>query len=187
MIRLPYAVTEDIINKVRSIPKDRILDMKIELQTTEPLFYKWAKDSVKQEIHELRYSGISIPSEELIKYLGGVILQAKIEGFLIGLMSQDREWSNKFLLTDSSNDVAYSSPLNALLEGKLDEKHYKAIQASLTNDEKNDPNNWKNKALSAFIENKNRKNNLKNAASFLGDDLNIPPSNNISPIVDIKP
>lgn len=186
MIRLPYSVTEDIITKIRSIPKDRILETKTELQTTEPVFYKWLKDSVKQEISELRYSGITIPSDEQVRYLGGIIVQAKIEGFLIGLASQDTEWSNKFLLDDETNITSFSNPLNSLLEGKLDERYYIKIKESLTDDEKNNINHWKNKALSAFLENKTKRQNLKNAASFLSDNLSAPTSN-LSPDIGITP
>jgi hypothetical protein len=184
MVKLPYSVTEDIISKVRSIPKDRIIDMKNELQVAEPILFKWAKDSVKEEIRDLRYS-IQMPSEESVKYLGGIILQAKIEGFLIGLMSADREWSNKFLLDDNSSECPYTNPVNALLDGQLDNKYYDEITKTLTDEEKKDTTHWKNKAIQAHKDFIQKTDSLKKASSFF-NDLSSPKSNpTSSPNVDI--
>lgn len=187
MVKLPYSVTEDIISKVRSIPKDRIIDMKNELQVAEPVLFKWAKDSVKEEIRDLRYSGIVMPSEESVKYVGGIILQAKIEGFLIGLMSVDREWGNKFLLDDNSSDCPYINPVNALLDGQLDSKYYEEIAKTLTSEEKKDITHWKNKAIQAHKDFIQKTDSLKKASSFF-NDLSLSKSSSSStssPNVDI--
>jgi hypothetical protein len=186
-MKLPYSVTEDIIARVRSIPKDRIVDMKNELQVAEPILFKWAKDSVKEEIREIRYSGVSMPSEESVKYVGSIILQAKIEGFLIGLMSQDREWSNRFLLDDHSSDIRYVRPVTALLEGQLDRKYYAEIEKTMTEDERKDITHWKNKALVAhkeFIQNQAA---LKKAATYLSKDDEPPSKTSPTPELGITP
>ena len=189
-MKLPYSVTEDIIAKVRSIPKDRVLDMKNELQVAEPILFKWAKDSVKEEIREIRYSGITMPSEESVKYVGSIILQAKIEGFLIGLMSQDREWNNRFLLDDHSSDVPYTNPVNAFLEGQADKKYYIEIEKTITDEERRDITHWKTKALTAHREFIQKQASLNKAASFFNNRDDDPPSkSNVSPTpnVDITP
>jgi len=188
-MKLPYSVTEDIISKVRAIPKDRIIDMKNELQVAEPVLFKWAKDSVKEEIREIRYSGVTMPSEESVKYVGSIILQAKIEGFLIGLMSQDREWSNRFLLDDHSSDCPYTNPVNALLEGQLDKKHYEKLEKTMTEEERHDITHWKNGALQAHKEFIQKQSSLKKAASFFNKDDDTPVKPNVSPSpnVDITP
>ena len=185
MNKLPYSVTEDVIAKVRSIPKDRIMDMKSELQVAEPVFSKWAKDSVKEEIREIRYSGVTMPSEESVKYVGSIILQAKIEGFLIALMSQDREWSNHFLLDDKSSEVPYMRPVTALLDGQLDKKHYAEIERTMTETERADKGHWKHRALAAHREYTQRQASLQKASSFFKDDDS--PKPNASPNVDITP
>jgi len=174
-MKLPYSVTEDIIAKVRSIPKDRIVDMKNELQVAEPVLFKWAKDSVKEEIREIRYSGVTMPSEDSVKYVGSIILQAKIEGFLIGLMSQDREWSNRFLLDDHSSDVPYIRPVTALLEGQLDKKYYDRIEKTMTEEERRDTTHWKNRALTAHKEYIQKQAALNKASSFFNRDDDSPP------------
>ena len=188
-MKLPYSVTEDIISKVRSIPKDRIVEMKAELQVAEPVLFKWAKDSVKEEIREIRYSGITMPSDESVKYVGSIILQAKIEGFLIGLMSQDREWSNRFLLDDHTSEVPYIKPVTALLEGQLDKKYYERIEKTITDEERKDQNNWKNKALKAHKEFIQKQTSISKASSFFGKDDDPParPTSTSSPQVDIQP
>ena len=191
-MKLPYSVTEDIIAKVRAIPRDRIVDMKNELQVAEPVLFKWAKDSVKEEIREIRYSGVTMQSEESVKYVGSIILQAKIEGFLIGLMSQDREWGNRFLLDDHSSDVPYIRPVTALLEGQLDKKYYDRIEKTMTDDERQDQTHWKNRALLAHREYLLKQASLSKAATFFKDkDDNDPPpaKSNVSPSpnVDITP
>jgi hypothetical protein len=189
-MKLPYSVTEDIIAKVRSIPKDRIVDMKNELQVAEPVLFKWAKDSVKEEIRELRYSGVQMQSEDSVKYAGSIILQAKIEGFLIGLMSSDREWSNHFLLDDQSTDTPYVRPVNALLEGQLDKKYYDQIVKTMTDEERKDSTHWKNRALTAHKEYVQKQAALNKAASFFNNDDNVPPfksSVGPTPNVDITP
>ena len=188
-MKLPYSVTEDIIAKVRAIPKDQILDMKNELQVAEPVLFKWAKDSVKEEIREIRYSGITMPSEESVKYVGAMLLQAKIEGFLIGLMSQDREWSNRFLLDDHSSDVPYIRPVTALLEGQLDKKFYDKIEKTMSAEESRDLTHWKNKALQAHRDHVQKQASLQKASSFFNKDDDPPskPGVSPSPNVDITP
>jgi hypothetical protein len=163
--------------------------MKNELQVAEPVLFKWAKDSVKEEIREIRYSGITMPSEESVKYVGSIILQAKIEGFLIGLMSQDREWSNRFLLDDHSSDVPYVRPVTALLEGQLDHKYYDRISSTMTEDERKDVTHWKHRALLAHKDFIQKQESLKKAASFFSKDDDAPskPTPNSSPNVDITP
>lgn len=186
-MKLSYSVTEDIISKVRSIPKDRIIDIKTELQVAEPVLFKWAKDSVKEEIREIRYSGVTMNSEESVKYVGSIILQAKIEGFLIGLMAQDREWSNHFLLDDHSPDGPYVCPVNALLDGQLDQKHYDEIEKTLTPEERQDPTNWKCKALTAHKEFVQRQASLSKAGSFLNKDDTPSAPLSPTPTVSIDP
>lgn len=186
-MKLPYSVTEDIITKVRSIPKDRILDMKNELQIAEPLLFKWAKDSVKEEIREIRYSGITMPSEESVKYVASMLLQAKFEGFLIALMAQDREWSNRFLLDDKSSDVPYTNPVNALLEGKADKKYYVLLEKTITEEERNNKMHWKSKALLAYQEHSQKQTSLNKAASFFNSDDLPKPNTSEPPNVQIDP
>jgi hypothetical protein len=128
-----HSVTEEIISKVRSIPKDRIVDMKNELQAAEPILYNWAKETAKEEAKEIRYFGVVIQSEEALRHVGSVILQAKIEGFLIGLMAHDNDWNNRFLMRDKSLEVPYLQPVTALMEGRLGDDIYEKIKISLTN------------------------------------------------------
>lgn len=162
-------VTEDVITAISKLSKTNWPDIQKEIQAQEPTFDKWAKSSVKDNLSEIRFAGVVYQSEEATRKVGSVLLKAKLEGFLMALMSQDREWKDNLFIngTDKDDDVPFKTPIMAFLSGKLDEDIYTQLEKTMTEDEKKDPDNWKNKALLAFKENSRLKEASGKAKKFL--------------------
>lgn len=163
------AVSDSIINAVRSLTKADLTNIKKELQVVEPALIKWARESVKDDVANVRMAGgITIHSEDGVRSLGSVIIQAKIEGFLTCLVAQDKEWASAFYIDDEeSGDIPYRNCVNAFLEGRLEKEKYDVLALSMTKDEKNNPKHWKHQAIRKFKENQKKSEVVKTAKDFL--------------------
>ena len=148
-------VNDDIIRSVHGLTGAEIQDVRKELSVLEPVFYRWIRDSVKEDVTQISYGGITIHTEEAAQSLSSYLARAKIEGFLIATMSQDREWTNGLFIDcrESEGGVPYTEPVVAMLKGILDREVYMQMEKDMTQKEKDNPEHWKTKALKAFKEN----------------------------------
>lgn len=164
-------VTDAIIAKVGSLTSTNVVDMKKEIQILEPNFYKWAKESIKEDINSIKFSGVTIHGDDALRSIGAILLQAKTEGFLIALMAQDREWADKLFVDHDKEEsgVPFSEPIAALMSGKLDKKFYEKMEKELTAGERKDPNHWKNKAIAAFKKNSEMKGYAHDVRRYVKD------------------
>jgi len=162
-------VTEDIIRKVCSISGQSISDVRKEMQVLEPVFYKWAKETIKEDINNIKYSGVTIHSDEAARTLGGILLQAKTQGFLIGIMAQDREWTDKLFIDHSTEEdgVPYADPIAALMEGRLDRKLYEKMEKDMSPEERTNPEHWKSKAIATFKKNSQMREEAQSVRKFV--------------------
>ena len=187
-------VTEGIINSICKLTKSNLSDIRRELQNLEPAFDKWARISVKDDIQKIKYGGVTIHSEDAARAMGSIIIQAKIEGYLIAQMAQDREWCDKLFLdhNDEHEDIPYLNAVTALMSGKLSKAVYEKLEKKMTDEEKADPDHWKNAAINNFKTNTNIKIVSKSVRDYMnnerGDDSgNRSDGNDIPPDVEITP
>lgn len=187
-------VTEGIISSICKLTKSNLSDIRRELQNLEPAFDKWARISVKDDIQKIKYGGVTIHSEDAARAMGSIIIQAKIEGYLIAQMAQDREWCDKLFLdhNDDHEDIPYLNAVTALMDGKLSKDVYDKLERKMTDEEKDNPNHWKNRAINKFKDMTNIKEVSKSVRNYMnnerkkdgdkGDDRSdVPPDVEITP------
>lgn len=188
-------VTEDVIQSITNLSRTNLSDLRKEMQVQEPTFDKWAKNSVKNDLNDIKFNGVSFNSDEAARYVGAVLLQAKSEGFLIATMAQDRAWCDKLFIDNQKqkDDIPFKTPIFAFMEGKLEESVYVNVEKTMTEDEKNDKDHWKHKALTAFKKNTLLKKSTVAARDFLNKKkpaASRPKNNDVDDIagdVDITP
>lgn len=151
------SITDNVIKSVDNISKKGMDSIMEELRVAEPSLYKWIKQSVKDDVSNMTFHGVTIHSPDAVKHIGGILVQAKVEAYLMARLSQDREWNALNGIEDEDLDVPHIHSIQAFSEGKLDDSHYKRLKTTMSAKEKKDKNHWKNKILKRWENQKSGK------------------------------
>jgi hypothetical protein len=166
-------VTEDILQAVTTMSEGELNRIRLELHTVEPTFDKWTRTSVKNDINNIRYNGgVGLHTDDAVRYLGGVIIQAKIEGYLIAKYADDSQWAQSYCLEDNiQGDIPYSSPIATFLAGRLPPPYYEKLRESIGRDKTRGRKiaGWKQEALAAYDRASSVDSEEKEIRKFLSD------------------
>ncbi len=185
-------IDENIIHQVTGLSKKRLVVIRKELQETEPEFDKWIRSSIKDDVSNIKFGGVAFHSEDAAKTMGSILLQAKIEGYLMAMTASDRAWSDKFFLECvDENEIPYEIPINAFMAGKLDSSEYKELENNMTPKEKKDITNWKNIALNAYKKNNSMESSRRDIKTYLSQNSKVikrtPPKDDSGDILPLEP
>lgn len=161
-----------IVEKVKDITRDRRRAKKVQnmLEQTEPTLMEWIDDSTRVDITEIIRSGIQVPGQQTFDKIGSILVQAKIEGYLMATLSQDHFWCNKYGIRDTKGLNKEESRLKAFEEGKLEDSYYEQLEKKLTEEDLKTNIKLEAKVVNTWIKRKDEeknKNELKETLKVL--------------------